>query len=330
MISFDHLTAWAREARSEVVAVCDPHPARARERAETFGIARTYGAFEEMLADERLDAVDIITPRQTHAELVAQAAEHGIPVLCEKPVCPTLAEAEALVATVGGRIRVMVNENWRFRPYFRKIREWLEAGELGTVTSCRIALTRSSLLLDENGSIPTLRRQPFLARERRLVLAESLIHEIDTLRYLLGELEVVEAMLSRSSADVVGEDTAVVLMKGPAELPVVLSGTMVAAGHAYRAGDRLEIHGTRCSVLLDEARLTLRGARQETIEYDEAEARQESFDYSVSHFVSGLLTGQAFETDIRDQLQTMALLEKAYERGGVVTARSAGKMAAAS
>ena len=69
-----------------------------------------------------------------------------IHALSEKPLCPTYAEARALVDEVGGAIRVMVNENWRYRAYFRQIAEWLQAGKLGTVTLARLALWRSSML----------------------------------------------------------------------------------------------------------------------------------------------------------------------------------------
>ena len=61
-----------------------------------------------------LDAVDVAAPREFHAEMVRMAARRGLAVLCQKPLAPTLAEAEALVAEVGGRCRLMVHENWRF------------------------------------------------------------------------------------------------------------------------------------------------------------------------------------------------------------------------
>ena len=77
----------------------------------------------------------------------------------------------------------MVNENWRYRAYFRKIAEWLAAGRLGIVTQVRLALWRSSMLPRvEDGRIHSLTRQPFLAKEARVLIAESLIHEIDGMR----------------------------------------------------------------------------------------------------------------------------------------------------
>ena len=75
-----------------------------------------------MLAAEEIDALDVASPRETHAAWVEAAAARGIDVLCQKPLTPTLAEAEALVQRVGARVRLMVHENWRFRPWYRELK----------------------------------------------------------------------------------------------------------------------------------------------------------------------------------------------------------------
>jgi len=101
MISADHLRAWARCTGAAVVAVCDPQQDRAEGRAREFGIPASYTSPAAMFAAEALDLVDIITSRQTHADMVRLAAKHKVHALCEKPLCPTLAEAESLVREVG-------------------------------------------------------------------------------------------------------------------------------------------------------------------------------------------------------------------------------------
>jgi D-apiose dehydrogenase len=82
---------------------------------------------------------------------VRLAAERGIDVLCQKPLAPTCAEAEALVRDTDGRIRLMVHENRRFRPYYRRIAAWANEGALGTLTSGSIAVRSSGLLPDADG-----------------------------------------------------------------------------------------------------------------------------------------------------------------------------------
>ena len=104
-ISQFHLVGWGEVEGIDVVAICDPDEARARERAEAFGIPGVYTDVAEMLAAESLDAIDIITPVGSHAPLVRLAAEHGVHVVCQKPMTPTVAEAEALIRDIGDRVR---------------------------------------------------------------------------------------------------------------------------------------------------------------------------------------------------------------------------------
>jgi len=317
MISDMHFNAWSRCKGAKVVAVCDPALDRATARASQYGIAAPYASPEQMMAEAALDAVDIITPRETHAAMVRLAARHGLHALCEKPLCPTYDEAVALVEEIGDDVRVMVNENWRYRAYFRKIAEWLEAGRLGTVTQVRLALWRSSMLpRAEDGRIHSLTRQPFLAREERVLIAESLIHEIDVLRALFGEVDVVACCTARTCEAIVGEDTATLLLRTSHGLPITLDGVMTGAGHDVRAPDRLEIAGTRCSVVLENAVLKLIGTEQETIVYDEAEVRQGCFDASVQHFADQLRDGGTFWTSAQDQLGSLHVMEEAYRLAG--------------
>ena len=132
MISWYHLVAWRKLGeRVRLVAVCDPDLRRARQRADEFGIARVYQDAETMLAAEAIDALDVASPRETHAAWVEAAARRGIDVLCQKPLTPTLAEAETLVRKVEGKTRLMVHENWRFRPWYRALKRWIAEGDLG-------------------------------------------------------------------------------------------------------------------------------------------------------------------------------------------------------
>ena len=195
MISADHFRAWSSCSGARVVAACDPAIDRARSRAKEFGIATVYATPLEMFEEEALDAVDIVTPRETHAGMVRLAASHGVHALCEKPLCPTYAEGVALLEDVGDTIGVMVNENWRYRAYFRRIMQWLQEERLGTLTQVRIALWRASMLpRAEDGRVHSLTRQPFLAREQRVLIAESLVHV---------RVDLVEAACGVSRAEVV-------------------------------------------------------------------------------------------------------------------------------
>src|SRR5438270_2507048 len=124
MISWYHLEAWrSLGARVHVVAVCDPDLAKAEARAREFAIPHVYREADAMLAMQTIDALDVASPRRTHAAWVEEAAARGIAVLCQKPMTPTLAESQSLVRKVEGKSRLMVHENWRFRPWYRDLRQ---------------------------------------------------------------------------------------------------------------------------------------------------------------------------------------------------------------
>lgn len=320
MISANHFTAWKNCQGAEVVAVCDPMLSRAQARSQEFGIPRAYADADAMFEAEKLDIVDIITPRETHADVVLQAARHGVrAALCEKPLCPTHAQAVQLVRETEGRIRVMVNENWRYRAYFRQVAQWLQDGKLGTVTMARIALWRSNMLRrHEDGLVHSLTRQPFLAREARVLIAESLIHEIDVMRALFGELQVLGCSTARQCEQIVGEDSATILLRSSEGVPLTIDGVMTAAGHERRAPDRLEIAGTRCSVVLEGGVLRLMGAEEMTISYDEDAVRQGCFDASIQHFTDQVMSGGPFWTSAEDQLGSLQVMEEAYRLAGAL------------
>ena len=131
MISLFHLRAW-QAAGIPVVAVCDLDREKAEARAEEFGIARVYDDPAAMFADGGFDLVDIAASVGAHAPVTRMAADHGVHVMLQKPMTETVAEAEALVAEVGERVRFMVHENYRFRPHYMTVRGWIDEGRIET------------------------------------------------------------------------------------------------------------------------------------------------------------------------------------------------------
>src|SRR5687768_16904103 len=97
-ISAVHFTGYEK-AGAEIVAVVDVDEARARERAEPYG-ATVYTDMAEMLANERLDAVSIVTPPFAHAEQVMLAARHGLHIFSEKPFAMSSAQARTMLDAV--------------------------------------------------------------------------------------------------------------------------------------------------------------------------------------------------------------------------------------
>lgn len=113
-------------------AVCDPDPARRREVESAYsGVMVTEGVEDAL---RNADAVVIAAPANLHASLAAQVIDRGLPVLIEKPMTLTVADAEAIVAkaeTAG--VPVVVGHVLLFHPVIERLRELIAAGELGDV-----------------------------------------------------------------------------------------------------------------------------------------------------------------------------------------------------
>ena len=311
-----HLAAWHSEAaRAKVVAIADPAIERARERATAFSIERVYASATEMFDQERLDAVDIASPREAHAEAVRLAARHGVAALCQKPLAPTFEEARALVdevAAVPSPIRLMVHENWRFRPCYRQLGAWLREGRIGSVTQAQMTLLSSGLVPDASGALPALVRQPFIATLERALVMEILIHHIDTLRFLLGELRLVHSQLGRRSAAMRGEDRAALTFTSQERTTVTLLANLGVVGEPPALVDRLVVIGEAGTIRLEGDTLTCSGAQRESLRYDLPQSYLASYAGTIGHFLDRLADGLPFETSPADNLRTLRLVEDIY------------------
>jgi D-apiose dehydrogenase len=310
-----HLNGWQRaSARARVVAIADPSLAHAQARASAYGIGAVYADAAAMFDAERLDAVDIAAPREVHAELVRMAAARGIPAICQKPLAPTFDEAQRLaddMAAVPG-MRLMVHENWRFRPYYRQAAAWLQGGRIGRVVQAQMTLLSSGLLPDAQGQRPALVRQPFMATLQRALVMEVLIHHIDTLRHLLGEMNVAHARIGRSSPAMAGEDHATVGFETAAGASVLLLANMAVHGEAPALADRLLVVGERGSIRLKGDTLSCEGEQPAALGYDTVQCYADSYAATISHFIDALLAGSPFETSPQDNLRTLRLVEDIY------------------
>lgn len=317
MVSRHHLIAWANlPDQARVVAVADPSADNAARRASEFAIPNTYASAEAMLAAIELDAIDIAAPREMHAPLVRLAAKRHLPVLCQKPLAPNLSEATELAAEVADQTRLMVHENWRFRGYYRDAAAWLREGRIGNIKQAQLTLLTSGVLPGPDGLCPALERQPFMRRERRMLVAEVLIHHLDTLRMLLGPLRVTAARLSRSSDQLAGEDGAAIQLETGNGAGVSVFASFAAHGHPATQVDRLEILGDSGAIRLDGPQLTCSGASPKEQTYDLTTEYQGSYNRTIAHFVNSLRDNTPFETAPQDNLETLRLVEDCYRLSG--------------
>jgi D-apiose dehydrogenase len=207
------LAGWRELPGARCVAVCNRTRATAEALAEAFGVPAVYDSPDELLAREHLDFLDIVTDVGTHRQFVELAAARRVPVICQKPLAPTVADAEAMVdACQKAGIPFLVNENWRWQTPMRELQRVIASGAIGRVFRAR---------LDYCNSFPVFDNQPFLKTVDQFILADVGSHILDAARFLFGEAAAVQCRTSRVHDDIQGEDVATVLLHMSDEATVI-------------------------------------------------------------------------------------------------------------
>lgn len=131
-----HMPALSRMKDAEMVAFCDIIEERAKEAAEKYGVegAKVYTDYKELLKDETIDAVHVLTPNREHSFITVDALHAGKHVMCEKPMAINSAEAKKMVdaAKETGKILTIGYQN-RCRPDSLYLKRACENGDLGDI-----------------------------------------------------------------------------------------------------------------------------------------------------------------------------------------------------
>ena len=126
------IPAMQHSSHTPVVAIASRDLAKAQRAADTLGISRAYGSYEELIADPDVEAIYNPLPNHLHVPWTLRAAEAGKHVLCEKPLALTRAEAQQLVE-VRDRMGVQIGEAFMVRahPQWAAVRELIAEGRIG-------------------------------------------------------------------------------------------------------------------------------------------------------------------------------------------------------
>lgn len=168
----EHARLIRQEARgAALVAVCDADVARAKAAASS---AEIFTDPLELIASDNVDAVVVVSPDATHADLAIACIEAGKPVLCEKPLGVSGADALRVVEAEAraGKALVHVGYMRRFDPAYIDMREALESGDLGEAVLLHNVHRNQAAPDWFVGAMP---------------LTNSFVHEADISRWLLGE-----------------------------------------------------------------------------------------------------------------------------------------------
>ena len=200
-----HLQIADEEPECEIVAVADPMDAPVA--AAGHHPARHYRDFRELLAREAIDGAIVATPNATHAEIGIACAERGLPVLVEKPITDTVASARALLDAVARHaVPLAVGHHRRFDPAIGIAREVIESGGIGRLVAveCLWAMRKHDAYFD------TQWRRTRPGGGTALI---NLIHDVDLLRHLCGEVTRVYAEGGAQMRGLGVEDTVAITVR---------------------------------------------------------------------------------------------------------------------
>lgn len=287
----------------ELAAACDLDLQRAQAAAP-----RAYTSAAEMLDRETLDFVDIATRPASHLELVRLTLGCGIATICQKPMAPTWQDALEMARIArNAPVPLVIHENWRWQPWYREAHRIIHSGGIGQPVSY-LFRTRQR---DGAGPHPYM-RQPYFPEMPRLLVYETMVHHIDTARFLFGDIESIYAQARRHNPAIRGEDCAIVTMRHTGSVDGVIDGHRfvdtdppgAAMGEAWIDGDEsaLCING-RGEVFRDGQRIFV--PTEEGYRGDSVYATQR-------HFVECLRDGVPSESSAEKYLHTFGAVEAAY------------------
>ena len=117
---------------AEVVAVASPTPGKAARFAKQNGIPRAFEDYRDLLAVKEIDLVTLALPNDLHCRATVAAAKAGKHVVCEKPLCRTLAEADEMIETCRREgVLLMYAEELLFAPKYARAKQLVDEGALG-------------------------------------------------------------------------------------------------------------------------------------------------------------------------------------------------------
>src|SRR5215216_1066361 len=133
-ISHLHAEAFARVPNAEVVAVASPTKEHVEAFAAQWRIPRALTDYRDLLNIDEIDLISIGVPNDLHARVAIDAAKAGKHVVCEKPLCLSLEEADAMIAACReAKVKLMYAEELCFAPKYVRARKLVEEGAIGDV-----------------------------------------------------------------------------------------------------------------------------------------------------------------------------------------------------
>jgi myo-inositol 2-dehydrogenase/D-chiro-inositol 1-dehydrogenase len=304
-----HAELFAGRPDTTLVAVVGRDPDRTAARASAYG-ALPYVDLDVMLERHRPELVSVCLPNEAHFEPTLRLIRAGVPLLLEKPLVFSLAEADELMAEAAGRF-VGINFNHRYARPVRLAAAAMARGDLGRLT---FATWRFG-------------GEPGTSSHPHANLIETQCHGLDMLEHLCGP---VESVMTQAFAGDRGFSTLVVALQFANGAVGSLAGSYDSS-YAYTDTHRVELNGTAGRILIQDTvrRYTFQRAGDETAQVwqagyfnDTDRGFHATFDRHVDELLAALRQGREPPVPIaagRRALLLAGAVIRSFESGARVT-----------
>jgi predicted dehydrogenase len=253
-------------------------------------------------------------------DVLRQCLRPGRTIICQKPFGRSLAEAETMadMAEAAGTVLV-IHENFRFQPWHRQIRRFLDSGRMGQVYGCRFLLRPG----DGRGPDAYLERQPTFQKMQKFLLRETAVHFIDLFRWLFGDISHVYADLRQLNPVIAGEDAGSLILQHAGGVRAEFDGNRLmdhVADNPRRTMGEMVIEGEGGTLTLDGfGKLRFRPFGQ--MEAQEIPVQDPVDDVSfgggcvaalIRHVVAEVAAGRTPENTARSYLDVIRACDAAY------------------
>lgn len=250
-----HLPAFATQPQVQVVGIVDKDPEQVRSLSNEFSIP-AYTSLEQMLAEAKLDVLDVVTSRGMHYEPVMAGLVHDLAILCEKPLGHHIGETRELYNEARKRKLVThMGFTFRYSPAMQYFRALVRNGFVGDVYHLQ-GFEQNAQLVDPNTPLP---RIGFSRKTDSGALHGYGSHLLDLVRWTLGEFEQVIGDMATciNERPVLGEktrltvdvdDSTTVLARMECGAQAVMQFSKVAMG--YGPGVELRVFGSKAALWL--------------------------------------------------------------------------------
>lgn len=290
----------------DLVAVNRKNYAKAEPFAKEFGARTWYKTWQELLADDEIEAVYIATPVNLHAEQTIAAAEAGKHILCEKPMAMNAAECDRMIhAAEQNGVKLGVAYYRHFYPVVQRIKDLLQSDEIGQVVMVQI---NSSTQFNP---LPGEPRDWLIQKEQSGggPMMDIGCHRIEVMLNVIGPIADVKSQLNTLHFERNTEDTATTLFR----FENGAHGFLSAVHSAFEPKDTFDIYGTKGTLYVQNLNEgTLRVVTKEAERVETLPPHRNLHQPHIDDFTQAVLEERAPGVDGHQGKAVSVILDRIY------------------